>query len=339
MKQTLRVLMVVFLGAWDLRAQAAPILRLGGERDIGGDIFARLADVAFDASNRVLILDDADNRLAVVGLDGRLRQRFGRTGGGPGEFRTPTSVAVTASGRLVVFDAQNSRLTHYDVSASDSVRFVGTASMPVRAYDACTIGERIFVLADDGRNTIHEFALSPAGLRRVRSFGELSTADPKEADPRFRIMLTKGHLACAPDGTGLAFAAEHIGQVWTFSTTGEERAHIMLSPFSGIGIELTEGGFKYIWPQDGAIAQVKSVEMLEGGAVRVGLVRLRRSPDGPIMDRYEFRTVDVDGRIQRMQPGSGRFVSRSPTLAACVAEDLVPELRVYRVNRTAPVCQ
>lgn len=339
MKRTLRVLALVFLGAWGLRAQEAPILKLGGERDVGGDIFARLADLAFDARNRMLILDDADNRLAVVGLDGRLRQRFGRAGAGPGEFRAPTSVAVTASGTLVVFDAANSRLTQYDVSAADSVRFIGTATMPVRAYDACTIGERIFVLADDGRNMIHEFALSSAGLRRIRSFGELSTTDPKEADPRFRIMLTMGHLACAPDGTALAFAAEHIGQVWTFSTTGEERAHIALAPFSGISVELTEGGFRYIWPQDGAIAQVKSVELLADGAVRVGLVRLRRSPDGPITDRYEFRTVNVAGRILQTHMGSGRFVSRSATLAACVAEDPVPELRVYRVNRAAPVCQ
>lgn len=339
MNQSLRVLALVFLGAWDLPAQSAPILTLGGDRDLSADIFARLTDLAFDASNRILILDDADNRLTVVGVDGRLRQRFGRTGAGPGEFRAPTSVAVTASGKLVVFDAANSRVTQYDVSGADSVRFVGTAPMPVRAYDACTIGERIFVLADDGRHTIHEFALGAEGLRRVRSFGELSPADPKEADWRFRVMLTKGHLACAPDGTGLAFAAEHIGQVWTFSPTGEQRAHISLARFAGIGVEFIERGFKYVWPQDGAIAQVKSVELLEDGAVRVGLVRLRRSPDGPITDRYEFRTVDAAGRIQRTQMGTGRFVSRSPTLAACVTEDPVPELRVYRVNRSGPVCQ
>lgn len=339
MKRSIGALLFMLLGSIPLRAQSEPILRLGGERDAAGDLFSRITDVALDPRDRVLILDDADNRIVVVGLDGRLRQTLGRRGAGPGEFAAPTAIVVTASGQLAVADAANSRLTLYDASAADSVRFIRTASMPVRAYDACAIGERIFMLADDGRHVIHEFALGASGVRRVRSFGMLRTGDSKQDDPRFRVMLTQGHLACAPGGEIVAFVAEQIGQVWTFSDDGRELAHITLAPFTGIGIDLTENGVRYVWPESDAIAQAKSLEILGAQSLRVGLVRLKRGKGESVTDRYEFRTLDLSGKVVATQMGSGRFVARSKSLTACVTDDVVPELRVYRTERSGTVCR
>ena len=94
-------------------ASQAPILRLGGEQD-AGDAFARLADLAFDSNSRLIILDDSENRVVVIGLDGKTKQRLGRTGSGPGEYRAPTTLMLTASGQLLVFDPATSRATQYD---------------------------------------------------------------------------------------------------------------------------------------------------------------------------------------------------------------------------------
>jgi hypothetical protein len=42
-----------------------------------------------------------------VGLDGQVLGRFGRSGGGLGEFATPWAVAVNDAGRIIVADTGN----------------------------------------------------------------------------------------------------------------------------------------------------------------------------------------------------------------------------------------
>lgn len=94
----LKMLSLLLLTSIPLRAQTEPILRLGGERGVAGDLFSSVTDVALDPRDRVLIPDDADSRIVVVGIDGRLRQTLGRRGAGPVEFAAPTAIVGTAIG-------------------------------------------------------------------------------------------------------------------------------------------------------------------------------------------------------------------------------------------------
>lgn len=62
----------------------------------------------------LLVLDYADRDLRAWHCDGRELWRFGRTGSGPGEFRTPTGLHIDGHGRVLVHDYETSRVTVID---------------------------------------------------------------------------------------------------------------------------------------------------------------------------------------------------------------------------------
>lgn len=79
--------------------------------------------------------------IAVHGPDGAFRTRFGRPGGGPGEFRAPSLLAVGAGDTVVVVDGPSARWTGPDRD------FVGAAPLPGRTSE--------IVVLSDGRVLAH----------------------------------------------------------------------------------------------------------------------------------------------------------------------------------------
>lgn len=68
------------------------------------ETFGRIADVDFDASGNLHILDEGNYRVVVLNRDGALVRTLGSQGEGPGELSGPTSAAILDDGRLVVYD-------------------------------------------------------------------------------------------------------------------------------------------------------------------------------------------------------------------------------------------
>ncbi len=68
------------------------------------EMFGRIADVDFDGSGHLHILDEGNYRVVVVGRDGALVRMVGSQGDGPGELSGPMSAAILDDGRLVVYD-------------------------------------------------------------------------------------------------------------------------------------------------------------------------------------------------------------------------------------------
>lgn len=68
------------------------------------ETFGRIADVVFDVSGNLYILDEGNYRVVVLDRDGSLLRMFGSQGEGPGELSGPTSAAILDDGRLVVYD-------------------------------------------------------------------------------------------------------------------------------------------------------------------------------------------------------------------------------------------
>jgi len=122
-------------GPGELRAQeasgeTAPVVRLGDEeREPGAELsevfrvgramgedweqFARVADLAFDGSGRLYLLDAGPNRVLVFGPEGTFLRELGGAGGGPGELQSPSAIAVTTDGEVVVHDAGRRSLVVY----------------------------------------------------------------------------------------------------------------------------------------------------------------------------------------------------------------------------------
>ena len=68
------------------------------------ETFGRVADMDFDASGNLYILDGGNYRVVVVDRQGNHLRMFGSQGEGPGELSGPTSAAILEDGRMVVYD-------------------------------------------------------------------------------------------------------------------------------------------------------------------------------------------------------------------------------------------
>ncbi len=66
--------------------------------------------MSFDGAGNLVVLDVLDNRVVVIGPDGRLVRAVGRKGEGPGEFRQLMALAVWRDGRIAVPDLRHAAI-------------------------------------------------------------------------------------------------------------------------------------------------------------------------------------------------------------------------------------
>ncbi|MHC4427728.1 MAG: 6-bladed beta-propeller [Planctomycetota bacterium] len=78
---------------------------------IGEGLLARPCGLAVDAvDGRLFVADAASHEVLIFDWGGRLINRLGTRGTGPGEFNFPTNVALDTAGRLYVADSLNFRI-------------------------------------------------------------------------------------------------------------------------------------------------------------------------------------------------------------------------------------
>lgn len=87
-----------------LAAVTQDMYRVGAVSGEDWETFGQIADVDFDASGSLYILDEGSYRVVVLDSEGALVRMFGSHGEGPGELSSPTSAAILGDGRLVVYD-------------------------------------------------------------------------------------------------------------------------------------------------------------------------------------------------------------------------------------------
>ena len=80
-------------------------------------IFKRCTGLSIDKERgRIYVVDTLGMNVVVLGMDGKVLQRFGKPGDGVGEFNYPTHIAVDADGSLWVMDSLNFRVQHLDAN-------------------------------------------------------------------------------------------------------------------------------------------------------------------------------------------------------------------------------
>jgi len=92
--------------------------------------FRQVTDVAWDGAGDAYISDGYINsRVAKVSKDGDWLKSWGERGTGPGQFHTPHSIAVDASGLVYVADRSNRRIQVFDGEGAFQRQF--TIDVPV----------------------------------------------------------------------------------------------------------------------------------------------------------------------------------------------------------------
>lgn len=84
---------------------------IGAVEGDGPDVFGSISALAVDADGRILVFDDQAHELTTFAPDGSFLSRFGRRGGGPGEFKHVIGLSPAPDGSLWIVDGQNARYT------------------------------------------------------------------------------------------------------------------------------------------------------------------------------------------------------------------------------------
>jgi hypothetical protein len=88
----------------EVSLEPAEVYSVGSVDGAAWETFAQVPQVAFDARGNLYVFDRDNARVVVVAPDGTLLREVGAEGGGPGELRSPMSMAVSRDGSVTIFD-------------------------------------------------------------------------------------------------------------------------------------------------------------------------------------------------------------------------------------------
>ncbi len=174
----------------------------------------------------VAVADRAGPTVRLLDTEGRLQRVLGKRGGGPGEFRTISGVAVSDEGLIAVGDARQRRITFFHRDGS----IVGELTLPGR-LGAIMFDDQGALHVDrstaldstgpiQGSPTIEVY--SAAG-QLLRQYGNYLPA----ADPYGKVYLNEVRFARAPDGS-VWLLYPYRGLVEERAPSGELRTSIEL---------------------------------------------------------------------------------------------------------------
>jgi len=157
-----------------LRVVLAPQWSIGGAGDTVL-VFESLSerDLAVDPQNRVLVIDRAASRIAVLDADGALTDSWGRAGAGPGELQFPLSVAVAPDSTVHVFDSGKNRFVTFrsDGRVGEELPLVSGRPFHVRFLaDGSTVG-----LTRTGGDSVRLQLLRDGSLRTLAAAARPAT--------------------------------------------------------------------------------------------------------------------------------------------------------------------
>ena len=257
-----------------LEADFEEVYRVGVAAGEAWQEFGTIRQVAFDAAGNLYVLDSLAGRIVVVAPDGGLLREFGRLGEGPGEFRTPTAMAVMSDGRVVVANLGHQAYQIFDTSGEyvRQVRMDGEGRhlvpwmFPERDGEAVVVGSQL------------------AGF--FFSGGRLGNIGPPAR------LVQRWSFA------GEELARETIAQGWE-PPRGDENRRLAFEPELEVDV-LPGGGFAY---SDSSAYEI-NVASFESGVSRI---LTRPLPPEPVTERME--RAERNRRLQEAGQGS---VIRTP---------------------------
>ena len=257
-----------------LAGDGAPLFHEGTQPTQSG--FSDPFGVVIAADGTIYISDAGEsNRIRKVTKEGALVTFAGSTegfaDGSPGQFNTPSGLAVDTKGNLYVADTGNNRIRKvtpggvvstvagngtagYVDGPAISAQFdapVGVAVDPAgNIYVADTYNDRIRKVSVDGQVT------TIAGGGRP-GFADGAATNALFDTPCGLVILTDGTLIVADTGNDKLRKISPAGQVATFEVRfDEETNRTWLN--SPVGLVLTHDGFLYVTERDrGVVVQVK----------------------------------------------------------------------------------
>ena len=281
-----------------LQADFEEVLRIGSLAGEEWEQFGGVRRVAFDGAGRLYLFDQQASRIFVVDTGGALIREIGRTGEGPGEFRSAMEMVAMEDGRVVVVDLEH-RAYHLFDPSGDFVRMVRMGGDPSSTILSAHLAQR-------GADAL----ITVSGGRTIAFSGVISTGGemPRPPDPISRPIL-RVLLA------GEEMVRDTIADGWQPPTgeseTGSRRRKLEFSP------ELYWG----VLP-DGTVAfSDSSAYDIRIAAVGAGVTGVLTRPLRPEPVTGRFISAERDRRLRELEArpddelGGGRLIVEGRVLA------------------------
>ena len=192
------------------------------------DYFHRPSDIEVDSARSLIyVVDAGSSRVLVFDFQGKFLRAVGRKGQGPGEFATPTGLALTGDGGFAVADRDNNRVQLFGPDGV-FVRSVGVKE--TRVADLLVVDGRFYTVPAHGASaysvTMGSEAESQPLVTVLDGEGEkvleIAVADFPEKHPFIRAIKHRVSLALSPGGRlFLPFYAMNL--VHVFDTEGNKK--------------------------------------------------------------------------------------------------------------------
>jgi len=286
----------------------APDLIVGSENG-PGPVFGTISDVVVRPDGSLLVADRVGGQIWHLSGEGDVVSVFGGKGDGPGEFATPTEVALLSEDEYVVLDTDRFKLTVVRISGSEQ-SYAGEIGVHFQAMHICASSGDLVLdgfTADYALMRIDREGSTLASYADLKDMGD--PALPPESADYIRERMGIGIPICLASGE-VDFIPEWGAVARGFSRGGEElwthelRDHLTLgwtfgdSPYPEVSL-----------PPDEWVHHAVAAHRLDADLLMVQLQAYGEGKGGRMDDPTEVRLV-------RLSDGAEARVERSlPTLA------------------------
>lgn len=237
-----------------LSQQTSDRLVIDVEEGPDGYIFGAMRDLTVDSEGNIYVLEFLDCMVSKFSPEGNFLFKFGRKGGGPGEFQMPIEIETDGSEALYVYDSRRKQIIKFDLEGNYTDKYlrVGDFTITVSNFEILT-DNKVLINGFSSSNfnnldDIQIFHMADFETGDIESFGKIyqySGVDRifRDIEPSMSPYLLGG--ACAVYESSIFFINRYHPRDLIVYEIGEDIPHLISEDETltgGIRISKRESG-------------------------------------------------------------------------------------------------
>ncbi len=289
--------------------------------------WGRVGDAKIMGPDRLVVVDEQDQRVWLLDAEGRLIMTVGRAGAGPSEFRELGRVLRMDDSTVGVLDRPNARLTRVRVRR-DTLFVIGSVRFDPAGHDACIRDRATMVAQPDVEASTQLAHVNSDGVLQ-RAFGRVAF----EGTPNLRKRLLYTAVGCGGGATDVFSGSWHAGEVFRWRVeTGELVWRTQLPGFRTIALSATSAtGVRLGWRPDGN-SQLTHVIPLSADTLLVSAMIFwtGEAQDTATLIGSRYLLNARTGQVLSAQDATERVLDVRGAYEAVYAEDPEPKVWIRR---------